>query len=145
MTDVPPPLQDEPPSRIALTLADLKTQAQEYLTKLSATPIPSLYAVTDGKAVGTFVEADYTQYLMARYAFTTGNAASGIDFPDLDVDLKVTSIKQPQSSCPFGNARQKVYGLGYHLLLFVYMRTDDHIKKVAQLRISSTAFSLINP
>ena len=54
-----------------------------------------------------------------------GNAARGIDFPELNVDLKVTSVRQPQSSCPFRDATQKVYGLGYHLLVMVYEKTDN--------------------
>ncbi len=41
-------------------------------------------------------------------------------------DIKVTSITQPQSSCPFKNARQKIYGLGYNLLVFVYEKHDTH-------------------
>jgi hypothetical protein len=39
-------------------------------------------------------------------------------------DIKVTSIKQPQSSCPFKDARQKIFGLGYNLLVFVYDKSD---------------------
>lgn len=40
------------------------------------------------------------QYLSTRYEYTLGSAALGIDFPGLEVDLKVKSIRQPQSSCP---------------------------------------------
>lgn len=36
--------------------------------------------------------------------------------------MKVTSIRQPQFSCPFKSARQKIYGLGYALLIFIYER-----------------------
>ncbi len=56
------------------------------------------------------------------------------------MDLKVTSSSQPQSSCPFRNARQKIYGLGYSLLIFVYDKTDDDAKRVARLRIRSAVF-----
>ncbi|MBQ9873664.1 MAG: hypothetical protein IJM30_04285 [Thermoguttaceae bacterium] len=50
----------------------------------------------------------------------------GIDLPDPDIqtDIKVTSIVQPQSSCPFKDSRQKIYGLGYNLLVFVYEKRD---------------------
>ena len=54
-----------------------------------------------------------------KYDFDGGNSASGIDLPELEVDIKTTSINQPQSSCPFKSARQKIYGLGYNLLVFV--------------------------
>jgi len=39
--------------------------------------------------------------------------------------MKVTSSRQPQSSCPFKHARQKIYGLGSSLLVFVYDKTDN--------------------
>jgi hypothetical protein len=69
-----------------------------------------------------------------------GNAAKGIDFPGLDVDVKVTSIKQPQSSCPYKNAKQKIYGLGYSLLVFVYEKSDIIQTKTGRLTILHTIF-----
>ena len=38
--------------------------------------------------------------------------------------LHLLRITQPQSSCPFRNARQKIFGLGYNLLVFVYEKYD---------------------
>lgn len=74
------------------------------------------------------------------FAFEAGNSASGIDFPGLGVDMKVTSIRQPQSSCPFKSARQKVYGLGYSLMVFVYDKSDDEASRTATLVITDTIF-----
>lgn len=123
-----------------LTLEHLKTAAREYAADLSASKISSLYGVTDGKAVGTHVEAGFNVFIARNYQHVPGNAAKGIDFPQLNVDLKVTSIKQPQSSCPFRSANQKVYGLGYHLLVMVYEKFDDHENKVAGLNILHVLF-----
>lgn len=55
-----------------------------------------------------------------------GSSAKGIDLPgaEIETDIKVTSIVQPQSSCPFKNARQKIFGLGYNILVFVYDKKD---------------------
>jgi hypothetical protein len=72
---------------------------------------PILYGVTDGKAIGTYLEQKFRLYLQGKYEFMKGNSASGIDFPDLLVDVKVTSVRQPQSSCPFKSARQKIFDL----------------------------------
>lgn len=69
-----------------------------------------------------------------------GNSASGIDLPELNVDIKVTSIVQPQSSCPFKSARQKIFGLGYSLLLFVYSKTDKPKTRISTLKIIHTIF-----
>lgn len=86
-----------------------------------------LYGITDGKAVGTYVEHKFKEYLKEKYEFTIGNSASGIDLPDYDIntDIKVTSIKQPQSSCPYKDSKQKIFGLGYNLLVFVYDKIDS--------------------
>ncbi len=67
-----------------------------------------LFGVTDGKAVGTFIEHELQGYLESRYTIETGSSALGLDLPSLETDIKVTSIRQPQSSSPFRSARQKV-------------------------------------
>ena len=86
----------------------------------------SLIGVTDGKAVGTYVEHRFQNYLDEKYSLIIGSSAKGIDLPGdtIQTDIKVTSITQPQSSCPFKNARQKIFGLGYNLLVFVYDKRD---------------------
>ncbi len=101
---------------------------------------PSIYGVTDGKAVGTYLEHKFTSYLADIYEYEQGNSASGIDLPGLEIDIKVTSIKQPQSSCPFKSASQKIFGLGYHLLVFVYEKTDDDQNRTGRLNIQHTIF-----
>lgn len=85
-----------------------------------------LIGVTDGKAVGTYVEHRFQRYLQSQYEVEGGSSAKGIDLPGsaIQTDIKVTSITQPQSSCPFKNARQKIFGLGYNLLVFVYDKQD---------------------
>jgi restriction system protein len=123
-----------------LTLSSLKKAARDFAAKLSVTPIPELFGVTDGKAVGTYVEQRFHQALSSVFSYALGSSASGTDFPELGVDVKVTSIKQPQSSCPFRDASQKVYGLGYHLLVFVYEKVDDPQARVAQLKIRQAVF-----
>ncbi len=123
-----------------LTLAIFKTAAREFALELSATAISNLYGITDGKAVGTYVEQTFHRYLLAKYSYTPGSSASGIDFPELEVDLKVTSIRQPQSSCPFRDASQKVYGLGYHLLVLAYEKTDDRVLSAARLNFQHAIF-----
>ena len=99
-----------------------------------------LFGVTDGKAVGTFIEHKFQELLASRYEVQIGSSASGLDLPLLGADIKVTSVRQPQSSCPFQSARQKIYGLGYHLLLFVYDKQDNPKGKAAKLVFSNCAF-----
>jgi hypothetical protein len=126
--------------KAALTVKTLITEAALFAVAESKHGEPALYGITDGKAVGTYLEHKFTAYLMEKYSFAGGNSASGIDIPSLNVDIKVTSIKQPQSSCPFTSGRQKIYGLGYGLIVFVYEKTDDAAHKTGCLDIKHTIF-----
>jgi hypothetical protein len=90
--------------------------------------------------VGTFIEHKFRDWLEAKYTTLAGNSASGIDLPAVETDIKVTSIRQPQSSCPFSSARQKIFGLGYHLLVFVYEKTDKPRTKLSTLKFVRCAF-----
>jgi len=123
-----------------LTVESLKREAVAFATAESKHPEPSLFGVTDGKAVGTYLEHKFQSNLQSCYTYGRGNSAKGIDFPDLGVDIKVTSIRQPQSSCPFKSARQKIYGLGYSLLVFVYDKRDDEKTRTGRLDIKHTIF-----
>lgn len=123
-----------------LTIKILQDEASKFAKIETNYDESSLYGVTDGKAIGTYFEHKFTNYLANTYEYVQGNSASGMDFPELDIDIKVTSIKQPQSSCPFKSASQKIYGLGYHLLIFVYEKIDDHTNKTGRLNIQHTIF-----
>ena len=123
-----------------LTVELLQREASAFAKAESKHAEPSLFGVTDGKAVGTYLEHKFQIVLQGRYAYGRGNSAKGIDFPELGVDIKVTSIRQPQSSCPFKSARQKIYGLGYSLLVFVYDKRDDEKTRTGRLVIQHTIF-----
>lgn len=123
-----------------LTLALLQKQAKAFAKTESKHDEPKLYGVSDGKAVGTYLEGKFVRQLVERFSFETGSSAKGIDLPELRVDIKTTSIKQPQSSSPFSSARQKIYGLGYSLLVFVYEKSDDHKSATSRLNILHVIF-----
>lgn len=123
-----------------LTIDILLTEAASFSKAESTHDEPALFGVTDGKAVGTYLEHKFVACLMDKYSFAGGNSALGIDIPSVDVDIKVTSIKQPQSSCPFKSARQKIYGLGYNLIVFVYEKSDDGARQTGRLNIQHTIF-----
>lgn len=123
-----------------LTIDNLLIEAAVFSAKESTHDEPGLFGVTDGKAVGTYLEHKFVTHLMDKYSFAGGNSASGIDIPSINVDIKVTSIKQPQSSCPFKSARQKIFGLGYNLIVFVYEKSDNPTRKTGRLKMHHTIF-----
>ena len=107
-----------------LTLDILIQEAKHFSEIISTQNHTSLIGITDGKAVGTYVEHLFQEYLRSKYVMTVGSSALGIDLPSVNTDIKTTSYTQPQSSCPFKSARQKIFGLGYNLLVFVYNKHD---------------------
>ena len=126
--------------KIKLTLEKLQEEAKTFSELESEHDETSIYGSTDGKAVGTYLEHKFKDFLRRKYEFDSGNSASGIDLPELEVDIKTTSIFQPQSSCPFNSARQKIFGLGYNLLVFVYKKEDNQQTKTSRLYILHTIF-----
>jgi len=126
--------------KLNLTKALLQKEARVFAQNETNHNEPLLYGVDNGKTVGTYLEHKFQKYLHRKYIYVEGSSAKGIDFPKLLVDLKVTSSKQPQSSCPFKSARQKIYGLGYSLLVFVYSKTDDPDKETANMEILHTIY-----
>lgn len=125
---------------LPLTVEILRSEARGFSVAECEHQEPALYGITDGKAVGTYFEHKFQSYLHSKYSYDEGSSAKGIDFPKLEVDMKVTSIRQPQSSCPFESARQKIYGLGYSLLVFVYEKTDNAANRTGNLEVLHTVF-----
>ncbi len=123
-----------------LTIDTLKSEANVFAEAESRHEEPSLYWVTDGKAIGTYFEQKFRAYLKGQYDYEEGSSAKGIDFPGLATDMKVTSIRQPQSSSPYRSARQKIYGLGHSLLVFVYAKADNTVSETGRLDIRHVVF-----
>jgi len=125
-----------------LTIEKLKRAAKDFCERESTYLNKDLYGVTDGKAVGTYIEHKFQNYLLEIFEYDRGSSAKGIDLPGDDIltDIKVTSIKQPQSSCPFKDAKQKIFGLGYNLLIFVYDKIDDTDHEASILNFLSCSY-----
>jgi hypothetical protein len=125
-----------------LTIEKLISSANNFCKQETKYENKELFGVTDGKAVGTYIEHKFKKFLNENYIVDIGNSARGIDLPESDIntDIKVTSIKQPQSSSPFKDAKQKIYGLGYNLLVFVYDKTDNQKNETTTLDFKSCSF-----
>lgn len=125
-----------------LTIENLIEEAKLFCVKQSKIPHKELFGVTDGKAVGTLIEQNFKKHLRKKYEVAIGSSAKGTDLPSNDIltDIKVTSIVQPQSSCPFKDAKQKIFGLGYNLLVFVYHKKDNSETQTAKLDFVSCSF-----
>ena len=64
-----------------LTINSLIKEAKEFCKVNSGLYRTELFGITDGKAVGTFVEHLFQKHLQERYDLTVGNSANGLDLP----------------------------------------------------------------
>ena len=123
-----------------LTVKSLIEEAKQFCILNSGVYRTELFGITDGKSIGTFIEHLFQDYLTEQYDIKVGSSVSGLDLPSINTDIKVTSINQPQSSCPFKDSKQKIFGLGYNLLVFVYKKSDDLKTKMGMLDFVSCSF-----
>lgn len=124
----------------SLTIEALVQEASTFARSQSSRAEPSLFGVTDGKAIGTHLERRFHDHIAEKFDHQRGSSSRGRDLPGIDVDLKSTSVRQPQSSCPYRSATQKIYGLGYSLLVFVYDKQDDGLNQTGLLEIVHCVF-----
>ncbi|WP_142384702.1 restriction endonuclease [Bacillus sp. M6-12] len=115
-------------------------EAKSIAYELSNQNHPTLYGVNDGKSIGTYIENQFKERLKEKYQVKLSSSSKGIDLPEINVDIKSTLRTRPQSSCPYKSFRQKIYGLGYHIILFTYEKIDNHEGKYSQLLIDDAYF-----
>ena len=97
-----------------LDIDTLVNEAKTFCETESLVNHSQLFGITDGKAVGTYIQSKFQQHLSNKYEVTIGNSANGIDLPDIHIntDIKATSINQPQSLLPIYNCSAKDIWLG---------------------------------
>ena len=70
-----------------MTVEFLKSEAKTFADIESSHDEPTLFGITDGKAVGTYFEHRFQAYLHRKYEYEEGSSAKGVDFPGLGVDM----------------------------------------------------------
>lgn len=61
--------------KIKLTKKLLQDEARKFAQVESCHDEPSLFGVTDGKAVGTYLEHKFQKYLKTKYDYVEGSSA----------------------------------------------------------------------
>ena len=76
---------------------------------------------SNSKSLGTHIEKLLKAEVERSLGWhPTGNSAKGVDIPELDLGLKVTSNLKPQSSDPFVSAYQRILGATHEVLVLYY-------------------------
>jgi len=75
----------------------------------------------DPKSLGTMIEKLIKAELGNRYKWKiTGSSAMGVDIPEISLNIKSTSNKQPQSSEPYRSAYDRILGSDFDIILAIY-------------------------
>ena len=60
-----------------MDISDLKAEAKIFCEFMKQENHTSLIGITDGKAVGTYIEHRFQKYLSSKYEIEIGNSAKG--------------------------------------------------------------------
>jgi hypothetical protein len=111
------------PSRPRLTPTRLLEAAHELTHELNS----ALRGQAITKTSITEIERRFHDHLERRFQPDRGSSARGTDLPRLGYDIKVTSTRKPQSSAPYNDPSEKIFGLQYGILVFPYSEPDGHL------------------
>ena len=72
-----------------LTIKYLINSANEFCKQETKYANKELFGVTDGKAVGTYIEHKFKNFLIEKYIVDNGNSARGVDLPAPEINTDI--------------------------------------------------------
>lgn len=91
-----------------------------FCEEMETRTVPSDESSTS-KQIGTYFEEELREWFAEHEGIISeGSVAKGLDLPLFDIDVKTTSVARPQSSSPFDDPGERITGVDYNILLFVY-------------------------
>lgn len=78
---------------------------------------------TTSKKIGTYFENELRDWMESQRGIESdGSIAEDEDIPELNLDVKATSESQPQSSIPMKYPLERITGMQYDVLVFIYKK-----------------------
>lgn len=112
----------EEPADDELDLREYFDLIGEFCRDMETRTVPPDKSSTS-KQIGTYFEKELREWFEDHAGVVSaGSVAKGLDLPAFDLDVKTTSKRQPQSSSPFKDAGERITGVDYNVLLFIYDR-----------------------
>ena len=124
-----------------LTNDILISEAKTFCLREATYDNPELYVISDNATTNHYIKRKFFEHLNELYNFDY-QTDKGISFPEKDINtnILVVSKEKPESMCVFKNAMQKIYGLGFNVILFIYEKEDNHDQKASRISFKKCAF-----
>jgi hypothetical protein len=93
---------------------------EQFCADIESRTVPESKSSTS-KQIGTYFEKELRNWFEENHGLVSeGSVAEDIDLPAFNLDVKTTSESQPQSSSTFEDPGERITGVDYNILLFVY-------------------------
>ncbi|PSQ58470.1 MAG: hypothetical protein BRD23_06785 [Halobacteriales archaeon SW_9_67_25] len=103
-----------------LNLRNYLDSVAEFCAEMESRTVPEDKSGTS-KQIGTYFEKELRDWFEEKHGLVSeGSVAEDIDLPAFNLDVKTTSNRQPQSSSTFDDPGERIVGVDYNILLFVY-------------------------
>lgn len=103
-----------------LDLQNYLDSVAEFCAEMESRTVPDGKSGTS-KQIGTYFEKELRDWFEDKHGLVSeGSVAEDIDLPAFNIDVKTTSYRQPQSSSTFDDPGERIVGVDYNILLFVY-------------------------
>ena len=103
-----------------LDLQNYLDSVAEFCAEMESRTVPEGKSGTS-KQIGTYFEKELRDWFEEEHGLVSeGSVAEDIDLPAFNLDVKTTSNRQPQSSSTFDDPGERIVGVDYNILLFVY-------------------------
>lgn len=103
-----------------LDLRNYIDSVAEFCVEMESRTVPEDKSGTS-KQIGTYFEKELRDWFENKHGLVSeGSVAEDIDLPAFNLDVKTTSNRQPQSSSTFDDPGERIVGVDYNILLFVY-------------------------
>lgn len=103
-----------------LDLRNYLDSVAEFCAEMESRTVPEDKSGTS-KQIGTYFEKKLRDWFENIHGLVSeGSVAEDIDLPAFNLDVKTTSNRQPQSSSTFDDPGERIVGVDYNILLFIY-------------------------
>lgn len=123
-----------------LSKSGLVRSAQAFCLQAEQTGHKEIFGQVSCHVVNSFVERCFLEHLAETFNLDVGFSPLNVALPSINTEIRTAPVDRPDMFCPYISSRQKIYGLGYNLLLLLYSKTDDNAAKEGHFSIHSCEY-----